>query len=88
MKKAFIIILLLFGLSLSVNAQNNQPQTQITLQEIKDIVALPADSQIKKSFNGLIDCWYAIEIKAGKTEEEALLITLDKLREKLDEFTK
>ncbi|GEM_PF-3037716 len=59
--------------------QQEQQPYELTLDKVKEMIAFDKNSGIYKTLVGLIDCWYATEIQNGKTEEEALLVTLDKL---------
>lgn len=55
----------------------------LTLDKIKDVIAFPPSSQIHRTLSSMVDCWYGIAKKEGKTEDEALNETLDKLGKQL-----
>ncbi len=55
---------------------------ELTLEKIKEVIEPIKDEPIADSLIRLCDIWYAVEKKAGKTEQESLEITLDKLADK------
>lgn len=55
----------------------------LTLDIIKDCIEFDKDSVTYKALIGLVDCWYNIALSQGKSEQESLRETLDKLAEKM-----
>ena len=60
---------------------------KMSLQDVKNVIAFPHDNGIGRSLVGLVDIWYAIAIRDGETHENAILICLGKLGEKLNELS-
>jgi len=58
----------------------------LTFDKIKATIAFEKGSTLYLSLIGLVDCWYAIAKQEGKSEGEALKITLDKLGKKMLSF--
>ncbi len=53
----------------------------MTLQDIKDAIAFKGD--LKITFERLVDCWYQLALKEGKSEEEAIDIAFENLAEEI-----
>lgn len=60
----------------------------LTLEKVRELVPFKDNRDINlKGLDGLVYCWYMIELKDGKTPEQAALIALDKLGEELIKLT-
>lgn len=93
-KITYIAVMLI--LSTVTHAQTNQlsfpVDTSITkidsanIKELKDIVSPLKDVLLKKTLEGLIECWYMIDRKKGISPRTASLKTLNQLTETILEL--
>jgi len=60
----------------------------LTMDVIKNTIAFGDNNNLTYTLKALCDCWYGIAKQEGKTEDEALRYTLDKLGEKLLSMSK
>lgn len=86
MKKLIISVFVL--LAFKSNGQNNP--LRITKKDSANIVQLQNTiafkDEMKRSFDGLIFCWYNLERKKGLSSEKSFLNTIDSVAAKLSEF--
>ena len=60
----------------------------LTLDTIKNCIEFDKDSLIYKALISSVNCWYNIALGQGKSEQEALNETFDKLCEKMLSLSK
>ena len=60
----------------------------LTIEDVKNCIAFPKGEWLHTTLCKMVDVWYAIEKKSGRTDEQAALIALDKLGEQLLKFSK
>ncbi len=58
----------------------------LTLDHVIDIISFPKDGGIYKSLKGLCEVWYGIALEENCTEQEAAIVALEKLGDKIDEM--
>jgi hypothetical protein len=60
----------------------------LTLQEVKNCIDFPSDSETYILLERICDCWFAIGKKNGLTDSESSFFTLDKLDETITQMSK
>lgn len=61
---------------------------KLTLQDVKNVIAFDHSEGIGRSLVGLVDVWYLIAKKEGKSDEQAAEFALKSLANKLKSLTK
>ena len=80
--KVFILSIALTLISVCADAQT-QPKPALTLNDVKAMIAFPAESIAARSLSGLVDCWYGLARADNCTEQESVDVAFAKLSDKV-----